>query len=132
MTTKLAAMRHGADHVREYNGRPLAVYNPHNKPIDELPFIYGFNNGGSGDNWTAQLLSADGMGLGSHWCSSEAYMPADLGCLKGTRPDRHEGFRKHYPNGYQMAFIPTSEMESHEGFQAAIAEAKRKFEAGEK
>lgn len=92
-----------------------AIFNPHNKPVDELPFIYGFNNGGSHQMLMAQLLAADGTAMGSHCCSHECYMRGDLGIEEGHRADRHEYFQKHYPDGYRMAFVKWE----HEGLQAA-------------
>lgn len=48
-----------------------AVYNPNNRPIEELPVIYGFNNGSCfGDCVAGVLIAADGEPLGSHACSS--------------------------------------------------------------
>lgn len=105
MTTPAAAAMYEAMHVNDHYGRAFAVFNPHGKPIAELPVIYGFNNGGSPGWMHAQLIAQDGTALGSHLCSSEAYMPADLGVLEGSRPDRHEGFAKHYPDGYRMEFV---------------------------
>lgn len=86
-------------------GRGYAIFNPHGKPVEELPFIIGFNNGGRPGWHEAVLLAADGTGLGGHICSSEGYMRHDLGILEGTRPDRHETFRKYYPDGYRMDFV---------------------------
>jgi hypothetical protein len=97
-----------------------AVYNPHDKPVEELPFIWGFNNGGSPGWWYGQLISEDGKGLGGHLCSHEGYMPGDLGCLEGHRPDRHETFRKYYPNGYRMDFVSYGDVAGHEGLQRAF------------
>ena len=51
-------------------------------------------------------------------------MPHDLGVLEGTRPDRHERFRKHYPDGYRMVFVPYDDIRSHEGLQRTIAKAE--------
>lgn len=82
-----------------------AIYNPNNLPETELPFIYGFNDGGDDRNLLGVLLSADGWFLGSHVCSSVSFMYSDLGILEGTRPDRHEKFKEHYPNGYRMEFL---------------------------
>lgn len=121
MTTKAAARLYEAQHVYKYEGRPVAVFNPHDKPVQELPIIYGFNNGGSPGFMSAVLLAEDGTGLGSHLCSSEAYMPADLGVLEGTRPDRHEGFQKHYPDGYRMEFVGHADVPSCEGLIRAFA-----------
>jgi hypothetical protein len=105
----------------EWEGKGYAVYNPEGKPLGELPVIYGFNNGGSRDWWTACLLAEDGKFLGRHIYSSEGYMPYDLGILEGSRPDRHETFRKHYPGGYRMDFVPSREVDTHTGLKAAYA-----------
>lgn len=92
-----------------------AVYNPHDKPVEELPIILGFNNGGSDDWWSGELVAEDGTGLGGHICSNEGFMYGDLGILVNTRADRHEGFRKHYPDGYRMDFMTLREVYSPEG-----------------
>lgn len=47
-------------------------------------------------------------------------MRGDLGIEEGTRPDRHETFRQHYPNGYRMAFVPHDEVRAHAGLCAAL------------
>ena len=105
MTTPAAARLYEAQHLLSVEGRGWAAFNPHNKPLAELPVIFGFNNGGSPGWYSAVLIAEDGEGLGGHCCSSEAYMPHDLGILEGSRPDRHEGFREHYPDGYRMEFV---------------------------
>lgn len=97
----------------------FAVYNPHNKPVSELPVIYGFNNGGSPGWMSACLLAEDGSAMGGHICSSEGFMYGDLGILEGRREDRHEEFRKHYPDGYRMDFVPGDEVKTHAGLDAA-------------
>jgi hypothetical protein len=133
MTTEAAAARYLAEHLVEWAGKGYAVFNPHNKPIEDLPVIYGFNNGGSPGWYSGVLLAEDGTGLGGHICSHEAYMPHDLGVTDGSRPDRHETFREHYPDGYRMDFIPGKDVLSHAGLEAAYqrnqakaAEAKSK------
>ena len=78
------------------------VYNPAHKEESELPTIFGFNNGGSDKFLTGFLLAEDGTCLGSHICSSEYFMYSDLGIIEGTRHDRHDEFKKHYPTGYKM------------------------------
>lgn len=119
MTTEYAASLYEAQHASAYNGRRLAMFNPHNKPESELPVIYGFNNGGEPGWMDACLMAEDGTYLGGHICSSEVYMPADLGVIEGTRPDRHEGFRQHYPDGYRMEFISSGEVRAHGGLLRA-------------
>ena len=121
MTTPAAERLYEAQHVHRWEGTGWAVYNPHEKPVEDLPVIYGFNNGGHHRWMSACLIAEDGTGLGGHVCSSEAYMPHDLGILDGARPDRHETFRKHYPDGYRMEFVGNDAVESHEKLMAAIA-----------
>ena len=121
MTTREAAARYELAHRFRMSGRRPAVYNPHEKPIDELPVIYGFNNGGSPGFYHAVLIAEDGTELGGHLCSSEAYMECDLGILEGTRPDRHKTFREHYPSGYRMEFVRYDDVVAHEGLQATFA-----------
>lgn len=121
MTTPEAEALYLAQHIHSQRGRGIAIYNPHNKPLEELPFIYGFNNGGSPGWYHATAISADGHYLGGHICSHEDYMLHDLGILEGTRPDRHkDSYQVHYPNGYIMRFIPSSQIATDEGLQSAF------------
>lgn len=132
MTTREAAARYMAEHIKQYNSRPYNVFNPHDKPLEELPVIYGFNNGGSGDWRTGQIIAEDGTALGSHICSNEAYMYSDLGVVGDSRQD---DFKKHYPDGYRMDFVHASEVKAHKGLtlaykrnqeKAALATTERK------
>lgn len=81
----------------------VEVYNPHNS--ENLPIIFGFNNGGPKGWLHGVLIAEDGTFLGDHICSDESYMPQDLGIVRGSRPDRHEHFKRHYTNGYKMEFV---------------------------
>lgn len=119
MTTDEAAARYEAAHVAQYQGRDTAVYNPHGKPVEELPVIYGWNNGGEPGWMSGELMAEDGTSLGGHVCSSEAYMLGDLGILEGFRGDRHETFRAHYPHGYRMAFVSKGDVRQHKGLMEA-------------
>jgi len=131
--TTAAENLYKAQHLHEMEGKKWAVYNPKNKERIDLPIIYGFNNGGSSGFYSAVLLAEDGTELGGHACSHECYMENDLGILEGSREDRHEGFRKHYPDGYQMAFIIKDNVNNHKGLDAAYQKNqikdKRKEEA---
>lgn len=119
MTTAAAEKVYLARHLGEWNGTPYAVFNPHNKPVEELPVIYGFNNGGSSGWLSGALIAQDGEVLGGHVCSHEGYMRADLGILEGSRPDRHDEFRAHYPDGYRMDFVPSADVMTHSGLDEA-------------
>lgn len=120
MTTPAAANFYLAQHLLEMEGKRYAVFNPHNKPLESLPVIFGFNNGGGSGFLHGVLLAEDGTCLGGHLCSHEGYMRHDLGILEGTRPDRHEHFRKHYPDGYRMAFVSADEVLSCEPLKRAF------------
>lgn len=128
MTTQLAAKAYLAEHMSQWSDKGWAVYNPNGEDPDDLPTIYGFNNGGSRDFLSAVLLAEDGTGLGGHACSAEGYMPHDLGVIEGSRPDRHETFREHYPNGYKMEFVGYADAFEHEGLSEAIKRAQAKQE----
>ena len=119
MTTPAAARLYLAQHLMAWEGKGYAFFNPDMRPLAELPVIYGFNNGGSSGWWEGRLLTEDGTTLGSHLCSDEAYMPHDLGVLHGSRPDRHETFQKHYPDGYRMDFVSRADAGEHAGLEAA-------------
>lgn len=132
MTTPAAAALYAAQHNLAMKGKRAAIHNPHNKPLEELPVIYSFNNGGSPGWYSAQLLAEDGTALGGHVCSHECYMPHDLGILEGTRPDRHEHFRAHYPDGYRMEFLPFEVAKTHEGLKKAFELNDKMREEAEK
>lgn len=133
MTTPIAEKLYLYQHLSEHEGKGYAVFNPHGKPIEDLPIIYGFNNGGSSGFMSAVLLAEDGTGMGGHCCSHEGYTRSDLGILEGTRPDRHEKFREHYPDGYRMDFIEKQNVMSHPGLEKAyqLNQEKAKAEKGE-
>lgn len=128
MTTEAAEAAYLAGHTLSMAGRGWVTYNPHNKPAHELQVIYGFNNGGAPGWWRALALAEDGTPLGAHVCSSEGYMPHDLGILEGTRPDRHaEQYQPHYPDGYRMEWVPSAKKESNEGWKKAVAACNAKY-----
>ena len=129
MTTPAAAALYEAQHVYQHQGRNVAVSNPNNLPVQDLPVIYGFNNGGSAGRLSAELVAQDGTHLGGHCCSAEGYMPADLGILEGTREDRHETFKAHYPEGYRMEFVGHADIPNHIALNAAFQPNTTKDEA---
>lgn len=120
MTTEKQALLYEAMHIIEHLHRRWVIRNPLNSPVEDLPVIYGFNNGGSHGLLQATLLAEDGTFLGGHACSAENYMPHDLGILEGCREDRHESFRKHYPEGYRMVFVGYDDVRNEKGLMKAI------------
>ena len=98
-----------------------AVYNPKGLPVEQLPAIYAFSNVVGGHEGLCYAMAEDGMVLGSHWCSYEGFVPVDLGVLEGYRSDRHEEYKKHYPNGYRMVFVRSSEVQGTAGLMKAFS-----------
>ncbi len=129
MTTEAAARVYLAEHTSTWGDRGYVVYNPNGRPVDELPVIWGFNNGGSPGWFSGELLADDGDFLGGHICSHEGYMLHDLAIVDGARPDRHEKFREHYPDGYRMDFVPYAEVPGHAGIKAAFERHREKYPA---
>lgn len=86
--------------------------------------IYAFSNVVGGRDGIAVAIAEDGTVLGSHWCSSEIYVPMDLGVEPGYRPDRHETYAKHYPDGYEMEFVRAADIDNHQGLQEAFRRNK--------
>lgn len=119
MTTKAAAEMYKAMHIAENENKDTVIFNPYSKPVNGLPVIYAFSNVIGGGDGQALAMAEDGLCLGEHWCSAEAYVPHDLGVLVGTRDDRHETYRAHYPDGYRMEFVPARDMKSHPGIAIA-------------
>lgn len=132
MTTEARERLYQAQHLVDVEGRRIAIYNPHNKPIAELPVIYGFNNGGNPGWYSAVLLAEDGEAMGGHLCSHECYMPHDLGILEGCRPDRHKIFQEKYPDGYRMEFVSAAQVMTHPGLDAAYQKNQARIGAAEK
>ena len=121
MTTAAAARLYLAQHLVEWEGRGYAVYNPHSKPLEELPVIYAFSNVMGGGNGVCYAMAEEGTVLGSHYCSHEGYAPHDLGVTDGARKDRHEeSYQKHYKDGYRMDFVHASDVSTHEGLSSAF------------
>ncbi|NYS09352.1 hypothetical protein PBR31_00060 [Xanthomonas phage PBR31] len=93
------------------------------------PKIYAFSNVVGGGDGPAYAMAEDGTVLGSHWCSNESYVLADLGVTEGARPDRHKTYAEHYPDGYEMEFVASRDVPSHAGLQAAFALNQEKAKA---
>lgn len=117
-------MSQNGDPIYEHEHQGWVVFNPHGKPILELPAIYVFNNGGPPNYLQGYAMAQNGVILGEHICSHEGYMIADLACVEGWQMGRHHGYKKHYPDGYRMEFVLSSEIASHEGLQRALRAAR--------
>lgn len=103
------------------------VYNPLNKPEEELPIIYGFNNGGNPGFYSAIALAESGHDLAGHICSTEGWMPLDLGFHDAGFIHKREHYRQHYPEGYRTIFLERDELSTDTGFLAAIERNKELY-----
>ena len=94
--------------------------------------IYGFNNGGSSEWYEAMALGSDGIAVHNHICSHEYFMPHDLG-MDGRSDWGHDSYNKQYGVGnWETEFVPSNQIKTHEGLQAAIKLAKERLEKGDK
>jgi hypothetical protein len=98
--------------------------------MDEKPKIFVFSNVVGGGEGICLAVAEDGTVLGSHFCSDEGHAAYDLGAVKGSSPDRHRIYEKHYPDGYDMEFVPNKFVKTHSGIREAYAKNRLKV-AGE-
>ena len=62
-------------------------------------------------------LAEDGEGLASHYSSSVSFSKHDMGL---TSDWKHENYKAHYPDGFELEWIDEADLGKHEGFQAAL------------
>ena len=63
MTTDAAAELYLAEHRHQWAGKGAAFFNPHGTNMNNLPVIYGFNNGGTPGMYHGMILAEDGTFL---------------------------------------------------------------------
>jgi hypothetical protein len=88
--------------------------------VSDKHIIYGFVNGGGSYGVLVEALSDEGLFLAQHACSSEGFGPHDIGA---TSDWKHEHYRRAYPDGYEVVWVPRSESRNngHAGLNAAYA-----------
>jgi len=70
-------------------------------------------------NYIGYALAEDGTGLGSHLSSSLTWTQHDMGVISDWK---HENYRAHYPDGYELVWIGEWPREgTHPQFDAAYA-----------
>ena len=90
--------------------------------------IYAFQNVVGGGEGPGVGIAEDGTILADHWSSSAHWAAHDLGATSNWK---HELYAKHYPDGFEVEFVPDALVSSHEGLQRAIALCNAKDEADE-
>jgi len=92
--------------------------------MNDKPKIYVFINGGSPGWYHATALSEDGDFLADHICSSEGFVPHDMGL---TSDWKREHYAKQYPDGYELIFVPHNESKNDLGIKAAYIKHLEKY-----
>ncbi len=72
-------------------------------------------------------IAEDGVCLATHLSSSAGFSRHDMGIAPSEW--QHEHYREHYPDGYELEWINTADLDSHAGFQAAYALNQRSADA---
>jgi len=88
--------------------------------MTDKPKIYLFCEPAQGWNpgdVYGRALAEDGTGLDGHLSSNETFSKHDMGL---TSIWKHEIYREHYPNGYELEWIDAKDLDTHEGFQKAL------------
>lgn len=87
--------------------------------------IYVFCNGtfNTGD-LIGVAIADDGSFLASHLSSNDYYVKFDMGVGSDRK---HDVYRTHYPQGYQLEFVP--DPPNHSGLLAALKKNKELHEA---
>jgi hypothetical protein len=62
-------------------------------------------------------LAEDGECVGSHISSNESWAMHDIGINSDWK---HEEYRKHYPDGYELIWLEREELDTNEGLQRAL------------
>jgi hypothetical protein len=79
--------------------------------------IYCFINGGSPGFLCVVALAEDGTGICSHLSSNIMYAKHDIGISSDWK---HDLYKNHYPNGYELEWIDNEDIHTHEGLEIAF------------
>jgi hypothetical protein len=90
--------------------------------------IFVFVNGGAPGFLNVMSIGDDGQVCANHICSHEGFIPHDMGF---TSDWKHDHYNRYYPDGWELEFVPTSQVSarSHEGLESAYA--KNQIKAAE-
>ena len=95
------------------------VFNPMQRPISDLPVVYGYEIQVKGIVTFNGLISDDGTSyaVDTYGCADA---PHFLGVVSGSRPHIDARLQADYPGGYRMEFVPWLFLEEHEGLMRAF------------
>lgn len=83
--------------------------------------IFGFVNSGTPGMLEALAISEDGKVLAGHCCSSECYVPHDLGVTGDWKHDKYDA--EFGQGNWTIEYVPMRDITTHAGLQEAIARA---------
>lgn len=90
--------------------------------------IFIFNNGGEPGWYHAVALADDGTCLAGHICSSDSFIPHDMGI---TSDWKHEHYNKHFGEGnWELELVPVPK--DHAGLSAAFELNQAQRDKGDK
>lgn len=88
--------------------------------------IYAFQNVVGGGEGPGVAIAEDGTCLAQHWSSNAYWAAHDLGA---TSKWKHEIYIVHYPDGFEVEFVPEDKIADHEGLQRAFTLNKQQADA---
>jgi len=85
--------------------------------MSSKPKIFVYATAGSPGWFIGQALAEDGTSIGGHASSSISFAKHDMGI---TSDWKHEGYKKHYPDGYELEWIEEKDLKEHAAFNEAF------------
>jgi hypothetical protein len=84
---------------------------------EALPKIFLFIEGEN--NWGVfpSALAEDGHCLAGYCSSNKSFAMHDIGFNSTWK---HDNYKKHYPNGYELVWLESDELEGNTGFLKAV------------
>ena len=79
--------------------------------------IYCFINSSSPSFIHVVALGDDGKVLAGHSSSTEGWAKHDIGI---TSDWKHDSYKEHFPDGYELEWVDSKDVKTHEGLQKAI------------
>lgn len=79
--------------------------------------IYCFLNGCGPMGCTVEALAEDGEVVAVHFSSNESWAKHDIGLTSNWK---HEYYKAKYPEGYELVWLDSKQLDTHEGFQTAL------------
>lgn len=78
----------------------------------------------TGDWHSMVAIAEDGVCLAGHICSHHGYAAYDMGIVENGR--KRDLYAAHYPDGFEVVWVPPDAVETHAGLQAAFAASDAK------